>query len=171
MDWQEALEKCRCVEIGFQGHPTLVAGSPPASPAMVDSVRELAGDFVPEEYLSLLRITDGLFLIPWDEDGAAGVELFSVAQLGPAHELAEETATAGDPRYFAVGRLHSAASDFIAVDVKGAVWWLMQGAGPGDWETGYGSRRICESLVEFVSRLADARGAWWWLPGFESEGT
>jgi hypothetical protein len=172
-DWNQVLSKCLSVKTGYRKHPTTTVLNQPESPERVALVQSTVGSrFVPEEYATFLLHSNGAFLLPWDEDGTAGVWLFGSEEVAEGNETAYATLAqpvrADEVPFFMVGRLTSASSDFIGVDESGTVWWLDYQSGLADWQRSIGCRVISKSLSSFVERLADEAGSWWWLKGFSS---
>lgn len=171
LDWKRAIRICSEVKRGYQGFPTVAEFREPAALSAVEKVvSSLGKGFLLESYADFLLETDGAFLLPWDDLLTCGICLYGTQEVEAGNELAYSTLAepieADKVLYFAVGELTSAASDFIGVGRDGSVWWLDRQRGPIEWESGSGCLRVAGSLLEFVVRLCEEEGSWWWLKGF-----
>lgn len=130
---------------------------PPASEAVIASVEALLAGRVPRQLSAFWRLSNGanLFL---NESGFHGVgvastDLFIDLQQEEAEFYGAET-MAG---YAVVARVNGAGDFLVCETATGRILDGIHSEQPGEW------RPIAASLEEWLGRLIEARGRYYWL--------
>lgn len=79
------------------------------------------------------------------------------------YRRAQDEETAGR-KYYIIGEM-SGFGNWLGMAEDGSIWFLDHEYGPGEWYQGKGSYRAAANLKEFLVKLCEEEGRWWFLPG------
>jgi hypothetical protein len=130
---------------------------PPAFEADIEDVQNSLGKRLPEEFLQFWRNSDGANLYLNDSGlhgvGVASTELMAELQTEEAENYGRAALSP-----FAVFARVNGSGDFLAFDLaSGAVVDGVHAEQPHEW------RPIATSFVDWLDRLVEARGRYYWL--------
>lgn len=139
---------------------------PPATDMQVAAVLTLTGKALPAEFLEFWSLSNGANLFV-NESGLHGVGLASTELFLDLQE--EEAAFYGEDAlgpYAVIARVNGAGDFLVLETATGRVLDGIHAEQPGEW------RVIAGSFTEWLSRLIEAEGRYFWLEAlYEGAGT